>query len=238
MVTVDGTLSTGDPLTTITSADRITLTVDGGRPLSAEAIAAVDRACDQAEDLAEPGAVLVRISGAPGPTWSEGLTVARVSKWERALRRLERLPTVTIAVAEGDCGGPALDALLATDYRVAAGSLRLLSTVAEGVPWPGMALYRLGRQGAYTAAIRRMVLFGVPLEAADALALHLVDEVTDDVVAAVARVGAGTAGFSGPELAIRRQLLLDAATIGFDEALGGHLAACDRILRRRSGPAA
>lgn len=102
----------------------------------------------------------------------------------------------------------------------------------DGATWPGMALFRLARHGASTAAIRRAVLFGTPIEAADALALQLVDEVVDDPAAAeaVARQRAGAVG--GSELAIRRQLLLDAPTTSFEEALGVHLAACDRVLRR------
>jgi isomerase DpgB len=35
----------------------------------------------------------------------------------------------------------------------------------------------------------------------------------------------------GAELAIRRQLMLEAMTTTFEDALGTHLAACDRALR-------
>jgi isomerase DpgB len=44
-----------------------------------------------------------------------------------------------------------------------------------------------------------------------------------------------TAGVAGEELAIRRQLLLDAGHTRFEDALGSHLAACDRALRRGAG---
>ncbi|MEK8174877.1 hypothetical protein NKH77_54940 [Streptomyces sp. M19] len=40
---------------------------------------------------------------------------------------------------------------------------------------------------------------------------------------------------SDQELAVRRQLLLEAASVEYDEALGVHLAACDRELRRLRG---
>jgi len=36
----------------------------------------------------------------------------------------------------------------------------------------------------------------------------------------------------GRELSIRRRLLLEAASTSFEDALGAHLAACDRALRR------
>jgi isomerase DpgB len=204
----------------------LVIQVDGRRPPSAEAIADIGAACDTAEDRDEYGRVIVHVTGTPRRSWAGDLTVATVSRWERVLRRLERLPATTIAVASGDCGGTALDALLATDYRIAASSVRLLLPVEAGATWPGLALYRLARQ-AGVAAVRRTVLLGLPIEAGDALALNLVDELADDMTAALAAVPS----VSGPEVAIRRQLMLDAAAADFDDALGVHLAACDRVLR-------
>jgi isomerase DpgB len=211
-------------------AGELALSIDGSHPLSPDAVAALVAVCDRAEERAGQDAVIVRVSGAPGPAWARGLTVALVNKWERAVRRLERVAAATIGVADGDCGGLALDALLATDYRIAAPSVRLLVPVAAEATWPGMGLYRLAHQTG--AAIRRAVLFGAPIVAVEALALHLVDEVTDDLVGAQA-AAAGLAGaFCGTELAIRRQLMHDAPTASFEDLLGVHLAACDRALRR------
>ncbi|MGW7069881.1 enoyl-CoA-hydratase DpgB [Streptomyces sp. NPDC054855] len=214
------------------------LRVDGGRPPTSEAIAAIGAVCDRAEDAGGRSPVIVELSGTPDRGWTGELTVGLVSKWERVLRRLERLPTTTIAVADGDCGGPALDALLATDIRIATPSSRLVPAMADGATWPGMVLHRLAQQATGTAAIRHAALFGIPLDAAQALALHLIDEVTDDTAVAVAAAVERTAGFAGTELAIRRQLLLDAHTVPFEEALGAHLAACDRELRRIAAEAA
>ncbi|MFB9393168.1 enoyl-CoA-hydratase DpgB [Streptomyces coeruleoprunus] len=210
----------------------LVLDIDGTRPLTAEAVADVVALCDSAESRGGQGAVVVRVSGAPGELRPEDPTVGLVSKWERALHRLERLPALTVGVADGDCGGLALDALLATDYRIATGSVRLVPTLAGGGTWPGMALYRLARQGAWAAPVRRAALLGAPIGLSDALALHLVDEVSDDPEAAVAATAELTGDISGAELAIRRQLMADATTVGFQEALGAHLAACDRTLRR------
>ncbi|WP_055585441.1 enoyl-CoA-hydratase DpgB [Peterkaempfera griseoplana] len=214
------------------------LRIDGRQPLSADRVAAVAAVCDSAEDLAGQARVIVQVSGTPEGPWTDDLTVALVSKWERALRRLERLPATVIAIADGDCGGPALDALLATDYRIATGTVRLMLPVGDDATWPGMALYRLANQGANAAAIRRAVLFGAPVSAAEARALHLVDELSDDLAGAFTAAAGLTGALSGTELAIRRQLLFDAATTSFDEALGVHLAACDRALRRASAGAA
>ncbi|MFF0171316.1 enoyl-CoA-hydratase DpgB [Streptomyces prasinus] len=206
------------------------LEVDGRRPLSADRIDAIGEACDRAE--AHGGRLVLHVSGAPEGSWADDLTVSLVSKWERALRRLERLPAATVAVVDGDVGGLALDVLLATDYRIATGSVRLVLPVSDGATWPGMALYRLGRQGAGAAVIRRAVLFGTPVEAAEALAVQLVDEVVDDPARALELAGERFTAVAGSELAIRRQLMFEASTNGFEEALGAHLAACDRALRR------
>ncbi|MFI9161957.1 enoyl-CoA-hydratase DpgB [Kitasatospora aureofaciens] len=215
----------------------MTLKIDGAQPITAELVARVADVCDLAEST-DGSQVVVRLTGAPVGSVYEGLTVGLVNKWERALRRLERLPATVVAVADGDCGGTALDALLATDYRVATASARLVVPVDGGATWPGMALFRLAQQGANTAGVRRAVLFGQPIDAQAALALRLVDEVTDDVEGALAGVAGLAAGVPGAELAIRRQLMFDASAATFEEALGAHLAACDRVLRREPAGAA
>jgi len=215
-------------------ADGLVVRVDGRRPLSARLVAALGAACDSAEDRGDRNSVILHVSGAPGGEPPDGdVTVALVSKWERVLRRLERLPAVTIAVASGECGGLALEALLATDYRIATVSVSLLMPVRAGVTWPGMVLYRLARQ-AGAAAARRAVLFGAPILAADAVAMSLLDELTVDVPAALLTAAELARAVPGAELAIRRQLLQEASGVSFEDALGAHLAACDRMLRRAS----
>lgn len=208
--------------------------VDGRRLLTAGLVAALAAACDRAEASDDLDTVVLQVSGAPAGPFADDVTIALVSKWERVLRRLERLPAATIAVASGDVGGTALEALLATDYHIATASARLLIPEQARATWPGMALYRLARQ-AGGGAVRRAVLFGVPIAAADAVAMHLIDELTTDPQAALA-AALGRA-VPGAELAIRRQLLLDALTVSFEDALGAHLAACDRVLRQVSAGA-
>lgn len=209
------------------------LRIDGTRPLSPELLDALAAVCDDAEDGGDRNTLIVHVSGTPEYSLDKDLTVAMVRRWERGLRRMERLPAATIAVASGECGGHALEALLATDYRIATASVRLLVSVRARVTWPGMALHRLVQQ-AGAAAVRRTVLFGVPIEAGEALAMSLVDELTDDTASALTAAARMAGVFPGAELAIRRQLMLDAQTASFEDALGVHLAACDRVLRRVS----
>jgi isomerase DpgB len=214
----------------------LTLRIDGGRALTAESVAELGALCNRAEDgdANRQGAgnlVLLLVSGVPGPGWSNDLPVALVSKWERGLRRLERLPAATVAVADGDCGGPALDALLVADYRVMPAGTRLVMPVVAGATWPGMALHRLARQAAGAALARSAILFGTPIEAADARAMGVIDDVAGNAALALEKAMEMVGAASGAELAIRRQLMLEALTTTFEDALGAHLAACDRALR-------
>ncbi|MEO3845525.1 MULTISPECIES: enoyl-CoA-hydratase DpgB [unclassified Streptomyces] len=211
-------------------SDTLTLRIDGAEPLTAGAVKELAAVCDEAEDGEGTGVVTVYVTGTPGPGWTRGVDVQLVSKWERALRRLERLPAATVAVARGDCGGTALDAFLAADIRVATPGTRLLVARDGEATWPGMAGYRLV-QLAGAAGVRRAVLFGLPIDATEAQALGLVDDLAADPASGVAAAAGMASGLSGKEVAIRRQLLFDATTTSFEDALGRHLAACDRSLR-------
>nr|CAQ52619.1 enoyl-CoA hydratase/isomerase [Streptomyces violaceoruber] len=209
------------------------LEVPGSRPLTPELVAAVQEVCDRAEELGDEP-VVVHLGGGPDdgtPPATDGVAVHLVNKWERALRRLERLETATVAVVSGDCSGPAVEVLLSCDYRIAGPDLRLTLPFWAGEPWPGMLVYRLANQLGVARA-RSLVLFGTALSAQRAAEVGLVDEVTETVAAVTAERLARARDFAGTELAIRRRLLLDAAATSFEDALGTHLAACDRALRR------
>jgi isomerase DpgB len=201
--------------------------------MSMAAVKAVEAACDAAEDRDGLGIVLLYLSGAPEAFQPGQLNVGLVTKWERTLRRLERVPRATVAVVSGNCGGAALDVLLASDFRIATPDVRLLIAVDDEATWPGMTLYRLAQQVGI-GRIRRPLLLGTPIEASDALRLQLIDELADDPATALAIVTELTWEISGSELAIRRQLMFDANTTSFEDALGSHLAACDRAIRRAS----
>jgi isomerase DpgB len=207
-----------------------TLAVDGRRPPTPGAVKELAALCDRVED-GGPGVAVLRVSGAPAPGWTNDLDTALVTTWERTLRRFERLPAATVAVAVGDTGGTARDAFLAADLRLAAPGTRLVLPFDGEATWPGMAAFRLVRLLGAGAA-RRAVLFGDPIGAEQAFALGLADELADDPDAALADLVLRYGDGGGSELAVRRQLLLDASTTPFEDALGSHLAACDRALRR------
>lgn len=209
----------------------LVLRLDGTRPLSAASVEEMADLCDRAEDHRAPGPVTVHVTGVPPVGWAKELTVGLVSKWERVVRRFERLGRLTVAVASGDCAGTALDILLAADVRIVAPGTRLLLSVVCGATWPGMTVHRLTQQ-AGAAGIRRAVLLGTPIEADRALALNLIDEVSEDPATTLADLAEAVDAMDGTEIAIRRQLIFEAGATSFEDALGAHLAAADRALRR------
>jgi isomerase DpgB len=209
----------------------VELRIDGSKSLTLATVAAVEAVCAAVESDQATTVLPVHVSGTPGGAWTHGLDVALVTKWERALRRLEGLGATTVAVASGDCAGVALDALLATDYRIATPGIRLSLPVDGEATWPGMAIFRLAQQAGGTR-LRRAILFGAHIDAPDSIDLGLIDELADDPAKALVAVADMVRTLSGRELAIRRQLMFAAATTDFEDALGPHLAACERALRR------
>lgn len=207
------------------------LHVDGSRELSADLARAVTGLCDTVEAGGHRSAVLY-LTGAPTEKAVGAVAdVAAVSKWEQAVRRFERLPVPTVAMAQGGCGGAALDLLLAADLRIGSSDLRLLPSVYEQATWPGTSSFRLVQQLGLARA-RSAVLFGAPITAAEALALGLIDWVSPELQRTLEEALQLLSRFAGSELAVRRQLAFDAQWMSFEDALGPHLAACDRALRR------
>lgn len=216
----------------MTTSDLLTgpapLELTGANELSSALVAMVSEFCGRLED--NGGVAVLRLGGGTsGAAWPGEVSIRLVNRWERTLRRLERLSTMTVAVAVGPCTGPALELLLTTDFRLATPDASVV--LPPGGLWPGMALHRLATQIG-VAATRRLLPGGTELTAARAVELGLFDDITTDPHAALAAKLAELVEVEGTEFAIRRRLLLDAPTTTFDDALGVHLAACDRALRQ------
>jgi len=169
--------------------------------------------------------------GEGSPAWPGAADVHAVNKWERALRRFERLDAVTAVTASGESGGPALEVLMVADIRVGTPGLRLGLPMGTGGFWPGMVLHRLSNRIGVSRT-RQLVMVragqGV-LTMTEACDLGLVDEITDNTDTWITTLLAGRP--SGTEPRLLRSLVLDASSTSFEEALGTHLAACDRAVR-------
>ncbi len=222
-------------VTGVAALGDLVLNIDGSLPVSIVDIESVLQICDRAEDGFTTGLLTAYVSGAPSPGWTRTLNIQLLTKWERAVRRLERLNLFTVSVANGDCGGTALDVLLATDVRIAVRGARLAVSSDGGATWPGMSLYRLARQSGQ-GGLRPAALLGTPIEAPRAVAMGILDAVVEESGTVLPDLAAQASSVSGKELAIRRQLVLDADQSSFEDALGPHLATCDRALRHSSTP--
>ncbi|HEX6346578.1 enoyl-CoA-hydratase DpgB [Umezawaea sp.] len=209
--------------------------VSGSEPPGKGLTDELNAACAAVEGAGGSVPLVLRLGGAePDPAEFASVGVHLVNKWEQALRRVERLGAVTVAVVEGPCTGTALELLVCCDHRIGSPETTFRAPVVESTPWPGMVLHRLVTQLGVARA-RGLVLFAPRIDAARAVELGLLDEVSEDVAAALVDVLVRCGDVAGSEVAVRRQLLLDATSTSFEEALGVHLAACDRTLRHERG---
>jgi isomerase DpgB len=192
---------------------------------------AVDDLCTRIERHAEEAVAIIRLGGRASFSWPGAISVQDANRWERAMLRLERVSAILVTAAQGPCGGPSLDFLLASDFRIGSTDLAVQFPVNEGQFWPGMCIYRLVHQVGIARA-RQMVLWGRNLTAVECRDIGLVDEISDDLEVALGQIVPLAGRQPGGEVAIRRRLLLEAISSPFEDALGAHLAACDRELRR------
>lgn len=211
------------------------LTIDDTKGLI-ELTSLLGEFCAQVEARHVQTVVLLRLVGGQGERrWPGAVQVQDVNRWERAVRRFEHLSAILVAAPQGECGGPALDLLLASDYRIASPDMRLQLPINDGQFWPGMSLYRLVHHIG-SAKARQLVLWGREIAVDRCLELGLIDQVSGDLHETVRTTIRDLALQPGSELAIRRRLLLEATSTLYEDALGTHLAACDRELRRLQDP--
>jgi isomerase DpgB len=155
--------------------------------------------------------------------------ISDVNGWERMLHLIERSAAATVALFGRQVGGSALELGLACDFRIADPSSQVIWHNV-GAVWPSTALFRLVQLIGPAQTIR-LTLLGEPVHANAALVSGLVDVITDNPGAEVETLRTAVAGLD--DLRVVRQLIAEAAHCSYDEAVGAHLAACERYLRRR-----
>lgn len=206
----------------------------GGNSISKQMVADINQACSQAEDLGPRAFIVVSLTRDTRDTPElDRVELHLLSQWERALTRLENAPGLTLAYVEDNCFGTMLELLLTTDYRLAKPSVRIgLAQPGQAIR-PGMAIHRLTSQLGIAQA-RPLVLPGRHIDANTARDIGLIDEISDDPYAAGASFIKSLDPAAVQDWSIRRRLLLEAIFTPHQEALGTHLAACDRYARRES----
>lgn len=211
--------------------------VNGG-PVCSELTAQLGNAIDQAEDLGPGAIMLIHLAGHTDPAavrpWPGQIDFQSVRKWENVLRRIERSNLATILFVEHACSTVALDLLAVADRRLAGGDFFARSPISCGNVWPSMTLYRLARQVGESIT-RKVALDADGISAKRGIELHIIDEIIDVGTDGADRIARLLRNAPPEDFAIARRLMQDSLSTSFDEALGAHLAACDRTLRRSSG---
>lgn len=212
----------------------VTVDIDESAGLTGALIKRLELACDAVEDGAANGILEMRLRGSAqcAPAWPCNASLDTVHKWEKTLRRIERLPGITLVVAEGRCGAGAIDLLAVADYRIAGRGLRLYPRGAGAASWPGVAMYRLAARAGQSAA-RAVFMFGAEIKATRAAGSGLADEVADDTQLARDEFVQSLANVDSKTLASRRMILLEGLGQSYERVVGLHLAACAAELRSR-----
>jgi isomerase DpgB len=207
--------------------------LDGAGPLSGDLARQLEDTLDRAEDLGTSAVMVVHVLGHLNPIslqlWPGQVDIQLVTKWERLLRRIERARSSTVVLVEHACSALALELLLVADRRLATRNFSMQCATPGANPWPSMAIYRLARQIGESRA-RKFFLESSRTLPQQALDLNIVDEVIDHSV----QVEHILRHAPPEDFPIRRRLMQDSLFTSFDDALGAHLAACDRALRRSS----
>jgi isomerase DpgB len=213
----------------------VKIEIHGAEPLFNTLTTQLGITLDQADDLGPTTVMLVHVVGDMNPAavhnWPGCIDIRSVSKWERILRRIERTALTTIVLVEHACSALALELLLIADRRLASNDFLVPHAISSENIWPGMALYRLSRQIG-DARARKLFLDGTDITTTLALELSIIDETVDDLVSWSDRIAHLLTQAPLDDFAIRRRLMQDSLSTSFDDALGVHLAACDRSLRR------
>jgi enoyl-CoA hydratase/carnithine racemase len=140
---------------------------------------------------------------------------------ERAFTALERLPAIVVVQLHGHCLGGGLQLALACDIRIAGEDALLgLPAALEGLV-PGMACWRLPRVVGTGRAMRLAVL-GTPIDAAEALAIGLVDHLlpADGFPAAAREIVDRYAAVPPTAAAGVKEMVRSAFDLPFDTAFG------------------
>ena len=201
--------------------------------LTLELINELNRLCDQLEDTSREqlGVLLLQLDSRVSCVEPEcHKDVYLISKWEKLLRRLELTDGAVICAASDNIGHLGLALLLVSDYRLANELSQFSLCNEQGHLLAGCALQRLAHQFG-SGACRKLVLFGNTLNAVEAKNIGLIDELGADSGVLAQQYIDSLQPNQLNDIRVRRQLLLEAFHLGHDEALGAHLAACDRSLR-------
>lgn len=222
-----------DEISIVKDIPLLEINVEGKIDLT-ELTARINQGCQQAEE--QHAMLCVTLTGCSyniADLDYRAISIQDINRWEQAVRRMERFSKIVIVSVSGALSGPAFDVFLSADYRIATSDVAFVMPTNQAQIWPGMMIHRLVHQIGM-ARCRQLLIGKHDFTAEEALDLGLLDEISNDVER-IAAVASRLSSMSNKGFSIRRQLMMEAVTVSFEEALGAHLAACDRELRRLGG---
>ena len=148
------------------------------------------------------------------------------NKWEKALRRLEKLRLASVACINGQCNYFHFQLILACDYRVATSQSSFQMPEIQKGYLPGMGLFRLAKYIGLGVA-RRFAFTGSHISASDAVKHGLLD-----VQCEVSQMGGilqelqtSLSSLDSEALQNARRLLNESFSTPYEQAIGHFLAA-------------
>jgi enoyl-CoA hydratase/carnithine racemase len=167
---------------------------------------------------------------APG----DGLSV--LTRLEKVIAALERLPCPTVAVLEGPIGSVGLELALVADLTIASPDTVFYVSGPERGFLPGMSLYRLLRYVGPGLA-RQIVLHRTTLRAAEAHRLGIVDRIVPVPAQALGAELSRLLSLPPAALNLARQLLTEGGPMDYAQAYDSYKAAQFHALHRLAGAA-
>jgi enoyl-CoA hydratase/carnithine racemase len=193
----------------------------------------LEKVCDQLEDVSKASVVVVQ-GHSLGIDFAdfdpkEPMDIHGFNKWEKLIHRFEGLEKITVGLLDGPCLGGGFQLALAFDIRICTPTtVFALPEVKLGF-LPGMSTWRLARYIGIGHA-RRLILTGEELNAQEALALGLVNEVNAELKEAEQCWLTRLSPVRPVAAMLARRLLLESAATPFEDAIGNFLAAQSRAI--------
>jgi len=154
-------------------------------------------------------------------------------KWEEMLKAIEELEKITMAVVEGECFGAAIDLVLTCDVRLASEQATFSHDEVKRGILPGQTIFQLGKFCGI-GKMMELIQTGGKYTAREAVEMGIINAVfpppkMDDTIAATLEKYAPV---NMNILMLSRRLAKESFHIGYEDFIGGYLAAQHRVISK------
>lgn len=162
---------------------------------------------------------------------NENLDVRVISKWEKIVLSIERMPKVTIAALSGNVSGPGIQLSLVCDYHFCLPDTEFDFTAIKLGFLPGMAVFRLAKYIGLGKA-KKILINDQVIDAKCALDWGLCDEITEDIDTSIKQFTAEIDRIKIEPIVMARQLLNNSYHDSYEDEIGDYLAAQVRCFEK------